>query len=57
MLYQLKNLNSRAASAENPHAEVGAGGTAMGGRKGAPCIWPLKQGTTAVPAKSIGSAT
>lgn len=46
MLYELRNLRSRAASAENPRAQVGAGGTANQGRKGAPCIWPLKQGQT-----------
>lgn len=44
MIYQLKNLQSRAATAENKKAEVGAGGKANGGRKGSPCIWPFKKG-------------
>src|SRR5690554_1964788 len=48
MLYQLRNLQSRAASAENPTAEKGMGGRAQNGRKGAPCIWPFRSGETAV---------
>ena len=46
MLYELKNLQSRAASAENPQALPGAGGTARNGRKGAPCIEGFKASTT-----------
>jgi hypothetical protein len=45
-MYKLKNLRSRAATAENPNAEVGEGGTAGGGRKGQPCIWPVEEGKT-----------
>ncbi|WP_066196241.1 MULTISPECIES: glycoside hydrolase family 172 protein [Gracilibacillus] len=45
-MYKLKNLKSRAATAENKNAEAGAGGKAGGGRKGSPCISPLKQGET-----------
>ncbi len=48
MLYELRDLRSRAASAENPSARAGAGGTANYGRKGAPCISPLKQGQSHV---------
>lgn len=48
MIYELKSLSSRAATAENPRAEVGAGGQANNGRKGAPCIWPFVKGTTHV---------
>ena len=46
MIYQLKNLQSRAANAENKNAEVGSGGKERNGRKGAPCISPLQQGRT-----------
>lgn len=46
MIYQLKNLQSRAANAENKSAEVGAGGRTGNGRKGSPCISPLKSGET-----------
>lgn len=45
-LYKLKNVRSRSASAENPAAEVGNGGRAGGGRKGAPCLWPVRSGET-----------
>ncbi len=45
-LFTLRNLRSRAASAENPDALPGAGGTANDGHKGAPCIWPLSAGKT-----------
>ncbi len=48
MLYQLKSLKSRSASAENPRAKAGGGGIANGGRKGSPCIWPFKTGETHV---------
>jgi hypothetical protein len=44
MIYQLKKLQSRAASAENFNAEVSAGGQSGNGRKGSPCIWPFKKG-------------
>lgn len=46
MLYEIKNLSSRAASAENPQALPGAGGMAGAGRKGAPCIVDFKDGTS-----------
>ncbi len=46
MLYQLKNLRSRAANAENPKGVKGAGGTARGGRKGSPSIAPVKKDET-----------
>lgn len=48
MLYDLNtHLVSRAATAENPQAAVGAGGTTGRGRKGSPCIEPLAVGETA----------
>ena len=42
----LQNLQSRAACAENPHGQKGAGGAANNGRKGAPCVWPFHAGMT-----------
>lgn len=48
MLFQLKDLQSRAATAENKEAKKGAGGQANNGRKGSPCIEPLKKGETHV---------
>ncbi|WP_100010009.1 glycoside hydrolase family 172 protein [Lentibacillus sediminis] len=48
MIYELKNLKSRAATAENKQAKVGAGGQANNGRKGSPCIESFKQGETHV---------
>ncbi|MEQ4206906.1 glycoside hydrolase family 172 protein [Actinopolymorpha sp. B9G3] len=47
MLYELKDLRSRAATAENRTAAPGAGGQAGGGRKGSPCLSPLARGATA----------
>ena len=47
MLYELRNVASRAATAENPTAAPGAGGRAGNGRKGAPCLSPLAKGETA----------
>ena len=47
-MYRLKNLRSRAATAENPRAEPGAGGKANNGRKGSPFISPMKAGATHV---------
>jgi hypothetical protein len=47
-LYRLKNLESRAASAENPSAEPGRGGMSANGLKGSPAIKDFKQGTTEV---------
>jgi hypothetical protein len=44
MLYDLKTLRSRSASAENPGALPGEGGRSQGGRKGSPCIEPLAAG-------------
>lgn len=54
MLYSLKNLKSRAATSENKQAKVGAGGQANNGRKGSPCIEPLKKGETYVLLDSEG---
>lgn len=48
MLYQLKDIKSRAACAENPNVEEGKGGQANNARKGSPCIWPFKKGKTEV---------
>ena len=45
-LYQIKNLESRAASAENRLAEKGKGGMTKNGLKGNPAIKDFKQGTT-----------
>jgi D-arabinan exo alpha-(1,3)/(1,5)-arabinofuranosidase (non-reducing end) len=47
MIYRLSDLSSRAASAENPSAAVGAGGISNEGRKGQPCIWPFPDGAEA----------
>jgi len=47
-LYRLRNLRSRAASAENPTAEHGKGGTTANGLKGSPAIKDFKNGTTEV---------
>jgi hypothetical protein len=44
MIYELKNIQSFAANMENKNAEAGAGGQARNGRKGAPCIDPLRKG-------------
>lgn len=38
MLYELKNISSRAANAENPMGERSRGGVAGGGHKGCPCV-------------------
>ena len=46
MLYELKNLQSRAANGENQRGEKGRGGMARGGRKGCPSISPVKAGKT-----------
>lgn len=46
MLYDLKNLASRSACAENPFALPGAGGKTGGGRKGSPCIVGFQDGST-----------
>lgn len=46
MLYRLSNLQSRAASAENPYAMPGAGGRADGGLKGSPAIKDFRPGAT-----------
>lgn len=54
MLFQLKNLQSRSASAENLQAKVGGGGVINNGRKGSPCIWPLKAGNTYVLLDTVG---
>lgn len=39
-------LQSRAITMENPRGGRGAGGKALGGRKGAPCLQNLEQGQT-----------
>lgn len=46
MLYRLSKLQSRAASAENPHAMPGGGGRADGGLKGSPAIKDFQPGAT-----------
>ncbi len=38
------NVRSRGATAENPQAQPGAGGQALGGRKGAPAIASIQPG-------------
>lgn len=48
MPYELKNLRSRSACAENPNAEPGKGGQSNNGRKGSPCITPFNKGETKV---------
>lgn len=45
-LYRLTNLQSRAASAENPTAERGCGGMTGDGTKGAPAIRDFRDGST-----------
>ncbi|MDX9880833.1 MAG: DUF2961 domain-containing protein [Prolixibacteraceae bacterium] len=45
-LYKLKNLDSRAASAENRLAEKGKGGMTKDGLKGNPAIKDFRQGAT-----------
>ena len=47
MLYRIEHLDSRAACAENPSGARSSGGMAGGGRKGAPCLGPLRSGETA----------
>ena len=44
MLYELKNLDSRSASAENPLGERSMGGVRAGGHKGCPCVQWVKPG-------------
>jgi hypothetical protein len=46
-IFQLKTLRSRAASAENPQAIPGQGGTAGNGLKGSPAIKDFRPGATA----------
>ena len=46
MLYELKDLQSRAANGENQRGEKGRGGMARGGRKGCPSIAPVRAGKT-----------
>lgn len=46
MLYEIKNLQSRAGTGENQRGEKGRGGMARGGRKGCPSISPLRAGKT-----------
>jgi len=47
-IFSLETLESRAASAENPDAEKGAGGMVKNGLKGNPAIKDLKTGATAI---------
>lgn len=47
-LYKLRDLESRAATAENPSAEKGKGGMSKKGLKGDPAVRNLKRGTTAI---------
>lgn len=47
MFYKLSNLQSRAATMENPTAAIGMGGTEGNGLKGSPAIKDFKQGATA----------
>ena len=47
-IYTLKDLQSRAASAENPQALKGQGGTTANGIKGSPAIKDFKSGSTEV---------
>ncbi|MDD4189803.1 MAG: DUF2961 domain-containing protein [Mangrovibacterium sp.] len=47
-IYNLQKLESRAATAENPHAEKGKGGMTAGAIKGSPAIKDFKDGTTEV---------
>ena len=46
MLYEYKDLQSRAANGENQRGEKGKGGMARGGRKGCPSISPMRAGKT-----------
>lgn len=55
MLYQIKNVQSRAANGENQRGEKGGGGKARGGRKGCPSISPLKAGKTYTLLDAAGS--
>ena len=55
MLYQLQNLESRAANAENPGGEKSKGGLAGGGRKGSPCLQKIAPGETVTLLDTKGS--
>ena len=44
MLFQLKNVKSYAANAENPRGEASMGGVRGGGHKGSPCIQWVQPG-------------
>src|SRR5690554_3181036 len=48
MIYRIKDLQSRAATAENPQALPGKGGMEGNGIKGSPAINDFKAGTTEV---------
>lgn len=45
-IYKLRNLESRAATAENPFARKGEGGMTKSGMKGNPALKDFKMGTT-----------
>lgn len=57
MNYELKELKSYSATAENSDALSGGGGKENNGRKGCPCIEPLAAGTTKVLLHKYGSGT
>ncbi|MBP3965583.1 glycoside hydrolase family 172 protein [Paenibacillus lignilyticus] len=46
MLYELKNIESRAFTSENKTGAIGAGGQSQNGRKGSPCIEGFRKGQT-----------
>lgn len=48
MIYELKNIKSRAATFENKYGEAGQGGKSRKGRKGSPCIEHFMPGNQAV---------
>ena len=54
-IFSLKNLKSRAATAENPNAEKGGGGIISNGIKGSPAIKDFKSGTTETLLEKQGS--
>lgn len=56
-LYEMQHgIETRWASGENPTGARGAGGTANGGRKGAPTV-PIRAGESRVLAQATGSGT
>jgi len=57
MLYELKDLEARAANAENPLGEKSMGGVRGGGRKGSPCVQWVKPGQVVTLLDAKGSGT